>query len=265
MPPSVCRCFLATVLALILSTVALPAHAASVASVMRGDAIKWQGTVIDLEPLKSFYRSKFNKGIWTSNSGLSKRGGELVNVLSNAEADGLEAADYLSGFPANPDNLSKKELAAAELFLSQAFWRFGRDLYSGRTTPAVSEPDIVISRKKIDVKEWLKSASKHGPAKVVEALRPQHRQYGMLRQMLASASGEKAKQIIINMERWRWLPRNLGKRYVMVNQAAFEMYLYEEGRDDRPSSCGCGQTVSQDTDVFPCHPICRVQSNLDGF
>ena len=230
MPLSVSRCFLATVFALILSTVTLPAQAASVASVMRGDAIKWQGTVIDLGPLKSFYRSKFNKGIWTAKSGLSKRGAELVKVLSNAEADGLEAADYLSGFPANPDNLSKKELAAAELFLSQAFWRFGRDLYSGRTTPAVSEPDIVISRKKIDVKGWLKSASKHGPAKVFEALRPQHRQYGMLRQMLASASGAKAKQIIINMERWRWLPRNLGKRYVMVNQAAFEMYLNEEGK-----------------------------------
>ena len=205
-----------------------PVFAASVSKLLRGDAVKWQGTVIDLDPLKKFYKSRFGKGIWTNKKGLTKAGAELIGVLNAAGEDGLESGEYLSGFPEDPKSLDGKELAAAELFLSQAFWRFGRDLYSGRTTPAVSEPDIVISRKKIDVSAWLKVAAKKGPKKVVDELRPKHRQYVLLRKLLADSKGKQAKKIILNMERWRWLPRDLGKRHVMVNQAAFEMYIVDK-------------------------------------
>ena len=42
------------------------------------------------------------------------------------------------------------------------------------------------------------------------------------------------------MERWRWLPRGLGKRHVMVNQAAYEMMILESGKivDKRPVVVG---------------------------
>jgi murein L,D-transpeptidase YcbB/YkuD len=36
-------------------------------------------------------------------------------------------------------------------------------------------------------------------------------------------------QIRINMERWRWMPRKLGKRYLMVNMTGFELYIMENG------------------------------------
>ncbi len=205
------------------------ANAASVTSVLRGDAIKWNGTVINLDPLKKYYRSRLGKGIWTGNKGLNKRGVELVQVLQQAGKDGLEPAEYLSSLPKNIQSLTKKELAAAELYLSQSFWRFGRDLYAGRTTPAVSEPDIVISRKKVDVTAWLKTASRSGPKKVIDQLRPKHQQYAALRGLLAKTkpNSAQARQIIVNMERWRWLPSSLGKRHVLVNQAAFEMHIRE--------------------------------------
>lgn len=35
------------------------------------------------------------------------------------------------------------------------------------------------------------------------------------------------QKIEINMERWRWLPRNLGERYIFVNIANFEMSVIE--------------------------------------
>jgi murein L,D-transpeptidase YcbB/YkuD len=38
---------------------------------------------------------------------------------------------------------------------------------------------------------------------------------------------ERIRQIRINMERWRWMPRKLGKRYVMVNMTGFELYIME--------------------------------------
>lgn len=38
------------------------------------------------------------------------------------------------------------------------------------------------------------------------------------------------RQIIVNMERWRWMPDDLGERYVLVNLAGFELEVVESGR-----------------------------------
>jgi len=37
-------------------------------------------------------------------------------------------------------------------------------------------------------------------------------------------------QIKLNMERWRWLPQDLGKRYILVNTANFELDIIENGQ-----------------------------------
>ncbi|HET8644466.1 MAG TPA: peptidoglycan-binding protein, partial [Vicinamibacteria bacterium] len=41
---------------------------------------------------------------------------------------------------------------------------------------------------------------------------------------------ERIEQIELNLERWRWLPRQLGERYVLVNVGAFELHAVENGR-----------------------------------
>lgn len=40
---------------------------------------------------------------------------------------------------------------------------------------------------------------------------------------------ERVRQIEVNLERWRWLPRHLGERYVLVNIADFNLKLVEAG------------------------------------
>lgn len=40
---------------------------------------------------------------------------------------------------------------------------------------------------------------------------------------------ERIRQIEINLERWRWLPRDLGRRYLAVNIADFSLEIVEEG------------------------------------
>ena len=41
---------------------------------------------------------------------------------------------------------------------------------------------------------------------------------------------KRIKQLIINMERWRWLPENLGSRYIYVNIADYNLKLYEDNQ-----------------------------------
>lgn len=43
-------------------------------------------------------------------------------------------------------------------------------------------------------------------------------------------AAERARQIRLNLERWRWLPAELGRRHVLVNAANFELDLVEDGR-----------------------------------
>jgi L,D-transpeptidase YcbB len=40
--------------------------------------------------------------------------------------------------------------------------------------------------------------------------------------------GERITQIIVNMERYRWLPQNWGRRYILVNIANFELEVIED-------------------------------------
>jgi murein L,D-transpeptidase YcbB/YkuD len=47
------------------------------------------------------------------------------------------------------------------------------------------------------------------------------------RAALRISAADRAQQIALNLERWRWLPRALGERYIAVNSAAFTLELVE--------------------------------------
>ena len=64
------------------------------------------------------------------------------------------------------------------------------------------------------------------------ALLPTHPQYGALKTALSIAKpGDTAlvNRIRLNMDRWRWLPRDLGDKYIIVNVPAFHATLVENG------------------------------------
>ena len=41
---------------------------------------------------------------------------------------------------------------------------------------------------------------------------------------------QRIEQLMINMERWRWIPNDLGLRYIVVNIADFSLTMVDEGR-----------------------------------
>jgi len=42
---------------------------------------------------------------------------------------------------------------------------------------------------------------------------------------------ERVRQILVNMERWRWLPQDLGRRYIIANIANFELEVVENNKE----------------------------------
>jgi murein L,D-transpeptidase YcbB/YkuD len=63
------------------------------------------------------------------------------------------------------------------------------------------------------------------------ALRPRHPHYEALRQALAAETDPARRTTLIrNLERWRWMPLDLGPRYLLVNTAGYELALWENGR-----------------------------------
>ncbi len=80
-------------------------------------------------------------------------------------------------------------------------------------------------------------------ADLVEAIRKFQRSAGLRpdgligRRTIGALNGsieqqfDKTKRIVANMERLRWLPRNLGRSHILVNQAAFHLKVIKGGRE----------------------------------
>src|SRR3546814_334546 len=62
---------------------------------------------------------------------------------------------------------------------------------------------------------------------------------------LNASVGQRIGQIIASMERWRWLPAELGQRYIMVNVPADRLVLVENGRRVRDMDVIGGQRDRQ--------------------
>ncbi|BCR04573.1 L,D-transpeptidase [Desulfuromonas versatilis] len=63
---------------------------------------------------------------------------------------------------------------------------------------------------------------------------------------------ERIRQVELNLERWRWLPKSLGSRYLMVNAADFRLRVVEQGSTvlTMPVVVGTGY---RKTPVFSAH------------
>ena len=54
---------------------------------------------------------------------------------------------------------------------------------------------------------------------------------------------DRIRQIRLNMERWRWLPQDLGKRYIMVNTADFKLKVIENEQTTQSIRAIVGKTA----------------------
>lgn len=103
----------------------------------------------------------------------------------------------------------------------------------GTATPAQrSGWQIPDTDRAVNLADWLERAlAADGLSTFYAALRPAHPDYAALRMaFLSERDADRKLALARNMERWRWLPRQLGDDHVIVNAAAFEARLSRGGK-----------------------------------
>jgi len=108
--------------------------------------------------------------------------------------------------------------------------------------PGARSKLVAILRRRLAV-EWYAAAADSdadrfdGPLEAAvrefqerHGLSPDGRVGPATRNAMNVSAGARARQIALNMERWRWLPRYLGDRYLVVNSAAFTLEIVDGGQ-----------------------------------
>ncbi len=153
----------------------------------------------------------------------------LLNYIPTVESEGLTPADY------QPDLLqaaiAKGPGPDLDAQASRSFDWLVEDLRDGRTPVTARGEWFVVDpdAEQIPTDTVLAEAlATHNIAGTLTALDPTNGEFAALKEALATSSADDPEQrdlIRVNMDRWRWLPRDLGLIYLIVNVPEFQVRL----------------------------------------
>jgi len=208
---------------------------------------------------ESFYQARNYQPVWTGTPEALRRAEGAIAFLRNVSSEGLEPRDYPT--PDLSGNLSEEQAAKAELQLTGSILRYARHASSGRVSYTRVSASILYPDHAADPADVLnKVASAQDMKAVLQSFEPQQPGFVALKAALAKElaapqntapddaalqdretskklRGKEANErsrrnpadtIIANMERWRWLPRDLGKTHVIVNVPDFTLGVYKD-------------------------------------
>jgi murein L,D-transpeptidase YcbB/YkuD len=239
----------------------------------------------DLAAAAAFYNTRSGL-LWVTESGLSERGNSAINEIRKADDWGLRARDFaLPQLPAGA--ISPEAAAAAEIAVTFAVLKYARHARGGRFGDPAS-----IS-KVLDYKPPVRRASdvlteiavSYAPDAYLRSLHPPHEQFHALRRLLLKLRGSDTTssvapgresadrtvlraRILINMERWRWLPADLGAFHVWNNVPEFLTRVVRRGETIHTDRIVAGQpdwatpSFSADMKTIVFHPSWGVPDGI---
>jgi murein L,D-transpeptidase YcbB/YkuD len=200
--------------------------------------------------LREFYALTGLEPVWGPDPDGAARARLAMEALFGARDHGLTPAHY--GVSALKRRSEPGTLGAAverELLLTDTILRYAVDLQAGRLRPTAVQPDwgILPPLRGDPVRELAEAIESGALGAWLEALPPPHEGYARLVAALRTlhAAADRAgagprnglgpadariRQIAVNLERWRWLPRSLESRYLVVNAADATLAVIEDGR-----------------------------------
>jgi murein L,D-transpeptidase YcbB/YkuD len=158
---------------------------------------------------------------------------ELLSFIQQIGREGLDPADYDPG--AISLALRSGDPVQLARVATDRFNRVSSDLALGHVARKervgwhVIDKDLDPERQDALLRAALQQ---HRIRDALTGLLPTHPQYRDLKNALAATpktEAAKLNRIRLNMERWRWLPRDLGERYIIVNVPAYYVALVENG------------------------------------
>lgn len=205
----------------------------------------------------NFYLDRNFSPLWINEGKWSPQAKNLISILDQADEDGLVASDY--SIPRlDPAGSKPDELSEADIALSLAVIRYARDARGARVDLARLSKLITPKLELPDAKTVLNDlATSSNAGFALAAYNPQHPGYIALKAKLAQLreytasiapapvfdhSGDASPQkglntrppsiseIIANMERWRWLPRDLGSERIEVNLPEFTARVFRKNQ-----------------------------------
>jgi murein L,D-transpeptidase YcbB/YkuD len=229
----------------------------------RGDQI-WR-------EVRRFYRSHGYAPAWIEGRRPGPEASQLINAVHAAREEGLDTDDYdlkaldllrteKSRNPFKKDVLLPDQVAEADLRLTYMFMKYATHLLRGRVDPSEVDPHWFGQQRQVDIVERLAQALDSGD--VAEALRsvlPRHPQYLALKRELVryrdiaardASAADRVAQIELNLERWRWLPEELGDRYILVNVPTFQLQAIEQGKVTLAMRVVAGKADETPTPIF---------------
>ncbi len=152
----------------------------------------------------------------------------LLTFAEGIGSEGLKPADYR--LTQLRSAIDAGEGAQLDEQASQTFTWLVEDLRDGRTPMAarrqwfVVDPDADLLPTGRLMQDALTSGDIAG---TLSSLNPTHPDYAALRDALASAGNDARRKNAIraNMDRWRWLARDLGGQYLITNVPEYQLRL----------------------------------------
>nr|WP_166178907.1 L,D-transpeptidase family protein [Altererythrobacter segetis] len=156
--------------------------------------------------------------------------GDAKKLLTAIQAIGAEGLDPLDYHPAALEQaLAFGPGPELDQVASESFAWLVEDLRDGRTPMQarkqwfVVDPDPDLMPTGLVMTNALAS---HDIAGTLAALDPTHPDYAALKAELATSTDAKRRKLIrANMDRWRWLGRDLGGQYLITNVPEFQLRL----------------------------------------
>jgi L,D-transpeptidase YcbB len=157
---------------------------------------------------------------------------DLLFYVQKIGEDGLDPADY--ALDRLQEALAGTDPAALSTAATDTFLRVSSDLALGhvrgddRVDWHVIDNDL-DGQMQYDLMN--RAVANNTVRDTLNSLLPTHPQYIELKALLASTQDQEVRdKVRVNLDRWRWLPRDLGKRFVIVNVPNFTAALVEDGR-----------------------------------
>jgi murein L,D-transpeptidase YcbB/YkuD len=233
--------------------------------------VAWPGSAqrgeTDVErDVRVFYESRGDRAAWLDARGRPTFDAQRALArLRDVAEDGLEPGEYrveelgrqAVGLDAG-DQVSAVDAAAFDVAMTASVLKYFRHLHLGRVSPRFLGFHLDHAIDAHDFPERLRSAlAGRAFDRVVEELRPPFVQYRGLRSTLAGYRGRdpaRARQIVLALERLRWLPDLTGNRLLVVNIPMFYLWGWEAERGDGMPSIAMaaitGRARANNTPVF---------------